>query len=69
MKSFNENRSQDDPIPMLWDFTDDVLEAEQRREHDEVKSGQAENVVPSFTTVFPPQDVPSRPTGRITVLH
>lgn len=29
VKSYNENLCPDNPIPMLWDFTDDVLESEQ----------------------------------------
>lgn len=29
VKSYNENVTPDNPIPMLWDFTDDVLESEQ----------------------------------------
>lgn len=66
VKSFNENRSPDQPIPMLWDFTDDVLEAEQTIEQsrDEAVSNMLEGLMPLFppaeVQVFKPEEISSK---------
>jgi len=58
VKSFNQNRSPKEPIPMLWDFTDDVLEAEQKVEEksDEAVASVLERLMPTF----PPVEMPIR---------